>query len=59
MTKFKNLQTRAKKLKLNLWKNGGYIYLLGFIRGKYRQGIFSNQHQVENQIKDEEKYGKA
>jgi len=56
--KFKELKERAKKLGLNLWEHGGYYYLSGFIRGGHRQGIFTDLHYVEKQIRLEEKLKK-
>lgn len=56
MSSYKELQKRTEKLGLNLWQNGGYYYLSGFIRGKYRQGIFDTLKEVEAQLSDEARY---
>jgi len=55
-TYFKKLQEKAKKLGLNLGSSGGYYLLSGYIRGKHRQGRFTNLHSVKRQLEDESKF---
>lgn len=59
MSSYSDLQKRAERLGLNLWMNGGYYYLSGFIRGKHRQGSFDTLKEVEAQLSDEARYQKS
>lgn len=53
---FREMKKEAKSLGLNLWEQGGYYLMSGFIRGRHRQGEFSSRRTVALQLAFERKH---